>query len=112
VQDAVAETFESFKTIKEPQAAFEVMKTSAENGLAIASKNLKDVTALGVAQFSTSMDAIEKAHPAPETFAAIAKSLKDAASTAESALESAMRKGADAVAAAAPAGSAKKSRAA
>jgi hypothetical protein len=112
VQDAVAETFESFKTIKEPQAAFEVMKASAENGIAIASKNLKDVTALGVAQFSTSVDAIEKAHPAPEAFAGVAKGMKDAASTMKDALESAMKKGADSVAAASPAGAAKKSRAA
>ncbi|MDO8262157.1 MAG: hypothetical protein Q7T21_02920, partial [Gallionella sp.] len=46
-QAAVAETVESFKSIKEPQAAFDAMKASAENGLAMATKNLKDVTALG-----------------------------------------------------------------
>ena len=113
-QAAVAETVESFKSIKEPQAAFEAMKASAENGIAMATKNLKDVTALGVAQFNSSVDALEKAHPAPETFANVGKSLKAAASAVENALESAMKNGAAAVAAAAPApaAAAKKSRAA
>ena len=96
-QAAMAETVESFKSIKEPTAAFEAMKASAENGLAMASQNLKDVTALGFAQFQTSIDALQKAHPAPEAFASMAKGLKDAAATAENALESAMNSGAAAV---------------
>ncbi|MBC7707030.1 MAG: hypothetical protein H7274_24185 [Rhodoferax sp.] len=96
-QASIAETVESFKSVKEPQAAFEAMKASAENGIAIATKNLKDVTALGVAQFNSSVDALEKAHPAPEVFANVGKSLKSAASTMETALESAMKNGAAAV---------------
>ena len=96
-QAAVAETVESFKNIKEPKAAFEAMKTSAENSVAMASQNLKDVTALGFAQFQSSIDALQKAHPAPEAFASMAKGLKDAASTAENALESVMKNGAAAV---------------
>ena len=96
-QAAVAETVESFKNIKEPKAAFEAMKTSAENSVAMASQNLKDVTALGFAQFQSSIDALQKAHPAPEAFASLAKGLKDAASTAENALESAMKSGVAAV---------------
>lgn len=96
-QAAVAETVESFKNIKEPKAAFEAMKASAENSVAMASQNLKDVTALGFAQFQTSIDALQKAHPAPEAFAGMAKGLKDAATTAENALESAMKSGAAAV---------------
>ena len=107
-QASIAETVESFKSIKEPQAAFEALKASAENGIAIATKNLKDVTALGVAQFNSSVDALEKAYPAPEAFATVGKSLKSAAS----ALESALKNGAAAVAAAAPAAAAKKARAA
>ena len=93
-QAAVAETVESFKSIKEPQAAFEVMKASAENGIAIAKKNLQDVTALGVAQFNTSVDALQKAHPAPEAFATVGKGLKDAAAKIEDALDSALKNGA------------------
>ena len=96
-QAAVAETVESFKNIKEPKAAFEAMKASAENSVAMASQNLKDVTALGFAQFQASIDALQKAHPAPEAFASMAKGLKDAAATAENALESAMKNGAAAV---------------
>lgn len=96
-QASITETVESFKSVKEPQAAFEAMKASAENGIAIATKNLKDVTALGVAQFNSSVDALEKAHPAPEVFANVGKSLKAAASTMETALESAMKNGAAAV---------------
>lgn len=104
-QAAVAETVESFKSIKEPQAAFEAMKASAENGIAIATQNLKDVTALGVAQFHSSVDALEKAHPAPEAFANVGKGLKSAASSLGNAVESAMKNGA------APATAAKKARA-
>jgi hypothetical protein len=99
-QASIAETVESFKSIKEPQAAFEAMKASAENGIAMATKNLKEVTALGVAQFNTSIDALEKAHPAPEVFANVGKSLKTAASSMEEALDSAMKKGSAAVASA------------
>ncbi|MBC7443886.1 MAG: hypothetical protein H7273_00230 [Polaromonas sp.] len=92
-QAAVAETVESFKSIKEPKAAFEALKASAEHGVALASQNLKDVAALGFVQFQTSIDALQKAHPAPEAFASVAKGLKDAATTAENALESAMKNG-------------------
>lgn len=99
-QAVMAETVESFKSIKEPQAAFEAMKVSAEKSMAIATKNLQEVTALGVAQFHTSVDALEKAHPAPEAFATVGKSLKSAASTMETTLESAVKKGAAAVSAA------------
>ena len=80
-----------------PQAAFEAMKASAENGIAIATKNLKDVTALGVAHFHSGVDVIEKAHPAPEVFANIGKGLKSAASAVENALDSAVKTGTAAV---------------
>lgn len=96
-QASVTETVESFKSIKEPKAAFEVMKASAENGLAIATQNLKDVAALGFAQFHSSVDALEKAHPAPEAFATVGKGLKDAATKLETALETTMKNGAAAV---------------
>lgn len=93
-QAAITETVESLKGVKEPQAAFSVLKASAEASIAIATKNLKDVTALGIAQFNSSVDAIEKAHPAPEVFAAVGKSLKTAASTMEKTLETALKNGA------------------
>ena len=93
-QAAVAETVEAFKNIKEPQAAFEALKVSAENALAMAAKNVKDATALSVTQFNASVDTLEKSSPAPEAFAGVAKGMKAAASTMENALESAMKNGA------------------
>ncbi len=109
-QTAIAETMASIKEIKDPQVAFEIMKASSEAAMALIAKNLKEATSLSVAQFHNSVDAVEKAHPAPEAFAAVAKNLKDAATTAESTLESAMKKGAEAAASVAPASKAKKAR--
>lgn len=96
-QAVLAQNMEAFKGIKEPQAAFEAMKASAENGLAIAAKNLQDVTALGVAQFQAGVDALEKSHPMPEAFANVGKGLKTAASSMEEAVESAVKRGTSAV---------------
>jgi hypothetical protein len=73
------------------------MKATAENGIAIATKNLKDVTALGVAHFHSGVDAIEKGHPAPEAFANIGKGMKTAAAAMENALDSAVKNGTAAV---------------
>ena len=90
-QASVTATVESFKSIKEPQAAFEAMKALAEQNMAAAAKNLKEVTALGVAQFHTSVEAMEKAHPAPEAFAAVSKGMKTAASQVQTAVETAVK---------------------
>ena len=109
-QAALTDTVEAIKGIKDPQAAFEIMKASAEAGAAMFAKNLKDVTALSFGQFHSTVDAIEKAHPAPEAFAAVAKNLKAAASTAESALDTAMEKSASLAASVSPASKAKKTR--
>ncbi len=99
-QAVITETVESIKGAKDPQAAFELMKASAEAGMALFAKNLKAATSLSVGQFHSSVDAIEKASPAPEAFAGIAKNLKAAVSTAESNFETALEKGAAAVASA------------
>ena len=97
-QSVMTEAVESIKGAKDPQAAFELMKASAEAGMALFAKNLKAATSLSVGQFHTGVDAMEKAHPAPEAFANVAKNLKAAASTAESTLDTALEKGAAAVA--------------
>lgn len=96
-QAAMAETVESFKSIKEPQAALEAMKELAERNMAMAAQNLKDVSALGFAQFHANVDALHKVHPAPEAFAPVAKGLKDAASQMENVLESSLNKDSAAV---------------
>jgi hypothetical protein len=109
-QAALAETVESIKGAKDPQAAFEVFKASAEAGMAMFAKNLKAATSLSVGQFQSGVDAVEKAHPAPEAFASVAKNLKAAASTAESTLGSVMEKGASMAASVASSTKAKKSK--
>ena len=96
-QASMTQTMEAFKGVKEPQAAFEAMKASAENSIALATQNLKDVTALGVAQFTTSIDAMEKAHPAPEAIAGLTKGMKDAAAKIETSVESALDNGTAAI---------------
>ena len=78
--------------------------------MAMFAKNLKESMSLSVGQFHSTVDAVEKAHPQPEVFAAVAKNLKAAASTAESAIESAMEKGASMAASASSAPKAKKAR--
>jgi len=109
-QSAIAQTVESIKSIKDPQAGFEIMKESAEAGIAMFAKNLQDATALSFGQFHSTIDAVEKAHPQPEVFASVAKGLKTAATTAENAMESAMAQGASMAASASPAAKAKKTR--
>lgn len=96
-QASMTQTMEAFKGVKEPQAAFEAMKASAETSMALAAQNLKEVTALGVAQFTTSVDAIEKAHPAPQAIAGLTKGMKDAAAKIETSLESALNNGTAAI---------------
>jgi hypothetical protein len=110
VQAALTDTVEAIKGVKDPQAAFDIIKASSEAGAALFAKNLKAATALSVGQFHSTVDAIEKAHPAPETFSAVAKNLKAAASTAENAFDSALEKGASIAATVAPAAKAKKAR--
>lgn len=60
-QAVLPETVESIKGIMHPQAAFEIMKASAEVGLALFAKNLKEATSLIVGKFRRTVDAIEKA---------------------------------------------------
>jgi hypothetical protein len=90
-QAAVTESVDALKTIKAPQEAFESVKTSAEVTLALAAKHLKEATALGVAQFQASIDALEKSHPAPEALANVGKTLKAAAASMETAVDTALK---------------------
>ena len=96
-QAAVAQTFEAFKDIKEPQGAFEAFKAFGENGMAMATQNFKDALALSMEQFKGNVASLEKNLPASEAFAGIAKSMKEAATTMQNSLESAANDGAAAV---------------
>jgi len=107
-QAVFAEAFESMKGIKDPQAALEAFKASSEASMALIAKNLQEATSLSVEQFHAAVDAVEKSHPAPEAFAAVAQNLKAAASTAESNLASALEKASAFGASVAPTSKAKK----
>jgi hypothetical protein len=96
-QSAVAETFEAFKNIKEPQAAFDAMSAFAENLTAMFAKNIKDAIALSVAQFKGNVGALENNLPASESVTKIANGLKDAASKMEYSVGSAVNEGTAAV---------------
>ena len=96
-QAAVAETFEAFKDIKEPQAAFDAMSAFAENLTAMFAKNIKDAIALSVAQFKGNVGTLENNLPASESVTQIANGLKDAASKMEYSVGSAVNEGTAAV---------------
>ena len=96
-QSAVAETFEAFKNVKEPQAAMEIMGTFAQTLLQLTSKNMKDTVALSVSQFKGNVTSMEKTMPASEAMTSIANNMKDAASKMESSVETSVNEGAAAV---------------
>ena len=93
-QNVVTETFEAFKSVKEPQAAFDVMNKFGQNLVALTSKNIKDTVALSVAQFKGNVDSVQKNLPASDAVTSIANSMKDSASQMESTVESNVNEGA------------------
>ncbi|MEO5661023.1 MAG: hypothetical protein ABIQ90_14695 [Polaromonas sp.] len=93
-QAAFTETFEAFKGIKEPQAAFEVIQAFAQNSMAMATQNFKDAIALSVSQFKGNVASLEKNLPASDAITSIANGMKDAASKMESSMDSAVNDGA------------------
>ena len=96
-QSAVAETFEAFKNVKEPQAAMEIMGTFAQTLLQLTSKNMKDTVALSVSQFKGNVSSLEKTLPASEAVTSIANSMKDSATQMETSVESSVNEGAAAI---------------
>jgi prolyl-tRNA synthetase len=96
-QAALAQTFEAFKDIKEPQAAFNAMGAFAENFTAMFSKNIMDAVRLSMVQFKGTVVSLENSLPASAAFAGIANGLKEAASKMESSMETAVNDGTAAV---------------
>ncbi len=92
VQASVTQTVAALQSVSDPQSALEAVKLSAADGVNLATKNLQAVTALAMAQFLASVDAIEKAHPMAETFAPVAQALRTAATNFENAVGSALDK--------------------
>jgi chromosome segregation ATPase len=108
VQASVTKTMASLQGVTDPKSAMEAMKSSAADGASLATQNLQGVTALAMTQFLASVDAIEKAHPMPESFASVAQALRAAANTFENAVSTALDKASATVVDAKPA--AKKTR--
>jgi hypothetical protein len=96
-QAALTETFEALRGIKEPQAAFNAITAFAQNAMAMATQNFKDAVALSMAQFKGNVASLEKNLPASEAVTGIVNSMKDAASSMENSLNSAVNDGASAV---------------
>ncbi|TXH87560.1 MAG: hypothetical protein E6Q78_13985 [Rhodoferax sp.] len=92
VQASVAKTVAALQGVTDPQSALETIKLSATDGVALAAQNLQAVTALAMAQFLASVDAIEKAHPAPESFATVSQALRTAAANFENTVNGALDK--------------------
>lgn len=78
----------SFSGVKDPQAAVEVIKANAKQGLALAGEQLRASAELGVSQFHAAVDATAAKLPQPETFAPLTKGLKTGVDTAHNALSS------------------------
>lgn len=108
VQDSVSKTMAALQGVTDPQSALETMKSSAADGVTLATQNLQAVTALAMAQFLASVDAVEKTHPMPESFAAVSQALRTAASNFETAVNAAFDQASATVVQAKPA--AKKTR--
>lgn len=108
VQASVSQTMAALQGVKDPQSALETIQSSASDGVSLAAQNLQAVTALAMAQYLASVDAIEKAHPMPESFAAVSQALRTAASNFENSVNAALDKASATVVQAKPA--AKKAR--
>src|SRR4051812_28506010 len=66
---ATEAAFKSLTSIKEPQAAVELIKANAEQGLSLAASQLRASADLGVSQFHAALDATAAKLPQPDTFA-------------------------------------------
>ncbi len=78
----------SFTGVKDPQAAVELIKANAKQGLTLAGEQLRASADLGVSQFHAALDATAAKLPQPETFAPLTKGLKSGVDSAHTALSS------------------------
>jgi hypothetical protein len=85
---ATEAAFKSLTSIKEPQAAVELIKANAEQGLSLAASQLRASADLGVSQFHAALDATAAKLPQPDTFAPVAKGLKTSVDYAHTSLSS------------------------
>jgi len=85
---ATEAALKSLTGVKDPQAAVDLIKANAQQGLALASQQLRASADLGVSQFHATVDATTAKLPQAEAFAPIAKSLKSGVDAAHTSLTS------------------------
>jgi pyruvate/oxaloacetate carboxyltransferase len=85
---ATEAALKSMTGIKDPQAAVELIKANATQGLALVGEQLRASAELGVAQFHAALDATAAKLPSPEAFAPLTKGLKTGIDTVHSSLTS------------------------
>ncbi|MCK9687034.1 hypothetical protein [Scleromatobacter humisilvae] len=85
---ATEAALKSMTGVKDPQAAVELIKANAQQGLVLAGQQLRASADLGVSQFHANLDATAAKLPQAEAFAPIAKGLKSGVDQAYSSLSS------------------------
>lgn len=85
---ATEAALKSLTGVKDPQAAVELIKANAQQGLALAGQQLRASADLGVSQFHATVDATAAQLPQADAFAPIAKGLKTGVDYAHSSLSS------------------------
>ena len=85
---ATEAALKSMTGVKDPQAAVEVIKANAQQGLTLAGQQLRASADLGVSQFHATLDATAAKLPQADAFAPIAKGLKSGVDMAHSSLSS------------------------
>jgi hypothetical protein len=83
---ATEAALKSLTGIKDPQAAVELIKANATQGLTLAGEQLRASADLGVQQFHATLDATAAKLPQPEAFAPLTKGLKTGVDMAHSSL--------------------------
>ena len=74
--------------VKDPQAAVELIKANAKQGLVLAGEQLRASADLGVSQFHAALDATAAKLPQPEAFAPLTKGIKTGVDMAHTSLSS------------------------
>ena len=87
---ATEAALKSFTGVKDPQAAIDLIKANAQQGLVLAGEQLRASAELGVSQFHASVDAAASKLPQAEAFAPVAKTLKAGVDAAHNSLSSAL----------------------
>ena len=85
---ATEAALKSMTGVKDPQAAVDLIKANAQQGLTLAGQQLRASADLGVSQFHATVDAAAAKLPQADAFAPIAKSLKTGVDYAHTSLSS------------------------